>query len=377
MIHLSDILAGTGGHLFGQARATSFSDFCFDSRRVLPGQLFLAIRTEKGDGHDYILDALRGGAGGVLCQEPGGLDGYQTTCVLVPDTEAALRRWAAYILKKLGTEVIGVTGSVGKTGTKEALATVLGARYPVFRNRGSFNGLFGLPVALGRLAPAHRIAVLELGSDHAGEIAELASLTRPRIGVVSAVAPAYLEALGSLARVAQEKGALVRALSPDGLAVLNWDDPWVRAMADDCRAKAVTVGLGAGADITAAEVQVGLDGCRFHASWGSATQQVRIPWLGRPRVFAALAALAVGREYGLSISEMAESLEQLPWLPGRLNALPAVGGAVLLDDTFNSSPAAALAALDLLEELETPGRKIAVLGDMYQLGPWPRKSTRG
>jgi len=368
MIQLKDLLNATNGRLFGPVRADQFTDFCFDSRRVEPGQLFLAVRTAKGDGHNYILDAIRGGAAGVLCQEPPKLAREHVTCILAPDTQVALKDWARYILRHYQTEVIAVTGSVGKTGTKEALATVLSACCDVFCNRGSFNGLYGLPIALGRLQAEHKLAVLELGSDHPGEIAQLAALTRPRVGVVTAVSAAHLEALGSLEQVAQEKGALVKALPPDGLAVLNWDNPQVRAMAGHTAARIVTVGLQAGADLRAQQVSVGLDGTRFSVILDGQRRRVQIPWLGRPRILSALAALALGQEYGAPAAEMLAALAELPWLPGRLNALPAVGGATLLDDTFNSSPAAVLAALDFVDELAVPGRKIAVLGDMYQLG---------
>ncbi len=370
MIQLDDLLQARGARLFGSAVATEFADFCFDSRRVEPGQLFLAVRTEKGDGHDFILDAVRGGAAGVLCQEPRGLDGHRVTCVVVPDTERALVDWARTLLRRLGTEVIAVTGSVGKTGVKEAVAAVLGTRFPVFRNRGSFNGLYGLPIALGRLLPEHRLAVLELGSDHLGEIAELASLTRPRVGIVTAVTAAHLEALQSLERIAQEKGALIRALpdAPDGLAILNWDDQRVMAMRDECRARVITVGLRPGAALVARDIHTGLSGTTFCVEMEGEVHQIQIPWLGRQRAYAALTALAVGREFGIPIRDMVNALTELPWLPGRLNSLPAVNGATVLDDTFNSSPAAVKAALDFVAEVSVSGRKIVVLGDMYQLG---------
>ena len=361
-------MAATGGHLLDAPKATEFGDFCFDSRRVEPGQLFLAIRTDKGDGHDYILDAIRGGAAGVLCQQPNRVDCRQVTCLVVPDTEAALLDWGRHILRLYGTRVVGVTGSVGKTGTKEALGAVLSTRYAVFRNRASYNGLFGLPISLGSLRPEDELAVIELGSDHLGEIAALAEVTRPSIGVVTAVSEAHLEVLGSLDQVAREKGALVEALPTDGLAVLNWDDARVRAMAEQSSAKVATVGLQDGADLRAVEVESTLVGTRFSVVLAGERVRIWMPWLGRARVFAALAALAVGAELGIPVPDMVSALAKLPWLPGRLNVLPAVAGATLLDDTFNSSPAAALAALDFLAEQVVAGRKIAVLGDMHQLG---------
>lgn len=370
MIQLQDLLEATGGQLLSPPNATCFTDFCFDSRRVETGQLFLAVRTDKGDGHDYVLDAIRGGATGVLCQEPSRVNCRHTTCIVVPDTEIALIDWARYILGKYQTEVIATTGSVGKTSTKEAVAAVLSSQFSVFRNRGSFNGLYGLPIALGRLAADHQLAVLELGSDHVGEIESLASLTNPRIGIVTAIGAAHLETLRSLDQVAKEKGSLVSALpeSPAGLAILNWDDPRVRAMKDWARADVITAGLEPGADIQAIDVHVGLDGTSFAVNLENQRIEISIPWLGRLRIFAALAALAVGRAYDIPVPKIVTALANLPWLAGRLNALPAIDGATLIDDTFNSSPDAVLAALDFLDEIKVAGKKIAVLGDMYQLG---------
>ncbi|MBN1317417.1 MAG: alanine racemase [Anaerolineales bacterium] len=368
MIYLDDILQATNGQLVGQVVETSFRDFCFDSRRVEKGQLFIAIRTGKGDGHDYILDAIRGGAFGVICQKPIFFRDRQVTCIVVPDTEVALVQWASFILKKFGTDVIAVTGSVGKTGVKEALASVLRTRFKVFSNQGSYNGTFGLPIALGQLSKEHQLAVLEMGSDHTGEIAELARLAHPRCGVITAVTAAHLETLNSLDQVEEEKGALVRAIPSDGLVVLNYDDHRVRNMATYASSRVVFAGIQMGAAIQARDVTIGMDGMHFTLSLGKQTYPVMIPWFGRPRIFAALAAIAIGLEYGLQIKEMIDSLANLPWLAGRLNLLPALSGATLLDDTFNSSPAAVIAALDLLAELPATGRKIAILGDMYQLG---------
>ena len=186
--------------------ATVFDSFCFDSRLVRPGQLFLAVRTERADGHDYIADACRGGATGVLCQQPVDLAGFGATCVVVPDTRQAIQDWARAILAKQGVEVVGITGSVGKTTAKEAIAAVLAAECCIFKNHANYNGLYGLPIALGDLLPEHRVAVLEMAADHFGEIARLARIAPPCIAVVTTVEPAHLEAFGSLEAIAREKG---------------------------------------------------------------------------------------------------------------------------------------------------------------------------
>ena len=255
MILLADLLAATGGQVHGPVGptavgptavgSTTFESFCFDSRVIRPGQLFLAVKTERADGHDYIADACKGGATGILCQHPVDVRTAGATCIVVPDTRQAIQEWARFILSKQQVAVIGITGSVGKTTAKEAIAAVLGALAPdsaVFKNRANYNGLYGLPIALGELRPEHRIAVLEMAADHLGEIGRLARIAPPGIAVVTTVEPAHLEAFGSLEAIAREKGDLVAALRPSGLAVLNADDPRVLAMAERTSAHVITYG---------------------------------------------------------------------------------------------------------------------------------------
>jgi alanine racemase len=377
LIHLSDLVAATGGSTYGPIAATQFREFCYDSRLVEPGDLFLAVVTDKGDGHDYIAEAVRGGATGVMCQRP--LEPYAraVTCLLVDDTRAALLAWARTILAKLGPEVVGVTGSVGKTTTKELIAHVLSRRFPVFRNRASYNDRYGLPIALGQLEPAHRIAVLELASDAFDEIRELAELTRPRVGVVTAVGRAHLSVFGSLEAIAREKARLVEALPPNGVAVLNYDDPYVRPMAAQTRARVVTYGLHPDADLVAGAVTADLSGTsttlfvkNYFPGRGhrGSRIKVRLRLLGRHSLYPALAAAAVGLGYELPLPAIAEALAGFEPLPGRLCPLPGLHGSLILDDSYNASPESVLAALDVLEGCGEAGRRFAVLGDLTELG---------
>lgn len=240
MIYLDDLLAATGGRVHGPIFATTFIDFCYDTRLLNPGELFLAVVTEKGDGHDYLLDAARGGAAGVLCQRPLDLEAHGVTCIVIDDTRQALVDWARFILRKLQPDVVGITGSSGKTTTKEITAAVLARRHAVFRNFGNYNDRYGLPIALGQLEPDHKVVVLEMACDGVDEIRERAALTRPRIGVVTSVNETHLAHLGSLEIIATEKGRLVEALPPadqGGVAILNHDDGRVRAMASRTRAR--------------------------------------------------------------------------------------------------------------------------------------------
>jgi alanine racemase len=375
MIHLDELLAATSGRLQGPAAATSFDSFCFDSRLVQAGQLFLAVKTDRADGHDYIRHACAGGASGVLCQRPVDVSEFGATCIVVPDTRLAVQEWARYTLARRGLDVIGITGSVGKTTAKEAIAAVLGARYPVFKNRANYNGIYGLPIAMGELDPDDRVAVLEMAADHFGEIAALCRIAPPAVGVVTTVEPAHMETFGTLDAIAREKGDLVEALPAGGLAVLNADDPHVLAMRERTAARVVTIGTEQGhgpsdgphPDVFARDILVTREGLTFTVESPAGGHKIHLPLLGRHQVYAALAAVAVGLARGLDLETIAGALAVLPHLPGRLNPLPGRRGSLLLDDTYSSSPAAVEAALETLAALEGR-RKIAVLGDMLELG---------
>ena len=375
MIFLEDILTATEGQTHGPIFATEFANFCFDSRILQPGELFLAVRTEKADGHDYVQQVCRDGAAGVLCERGFDLSLYGVTCIVVPDTQAALRKWGRYILAKYQTEVIGVTGSTGKTTTKEAIATVLSASFSTFKNYASYNGRYGLPIALGQLRPDHELAVLEMACDGHGEIAELAQMAPPRVAVVTAVNPVHLDAFGTLDAIAAEKGRLVEALPQDGWAILNADDPRVEAMARRTRARTVSIGTDHQADFSASDVRVTRQGTALVAHAEGRRVPLSLPLIGRHHVYTALAALAVGRIYGLDLDVAAERLSTVERVPGRLSPLPGQNGSLILDDTYNASPAATLAGLDTLAVLD--GRcRIAVLGDMWGLGSYEVEGHR-
>jgi alanine racemase len=375
MIYLEDILHSTAGTVCGRVFSTEFSDFCYDSRILKSGELFLAVKTDKADGHDYIDQASRDGAAGVLCQRGQDLSRYGVTCIQVADVQQAMAQWASYVLTKLGVEVVGVTGSSGKTSTKEATAAVLERSFRVFKNFGNYNGRYGLPIALGRLLPQHERAVLEMACDSYGEIEELSRMTSPRVAVVTVVNHTHLEYLGTLDNIAQENGKLVEALPDDGWAILNYDDPRVRAMKDRTAAQVVTYGTEDGADILAQDIQMTRRGMQFRIRHRRSESEAMVPLLGRHSVYTALAAAGVGVAYGMSWEDILSALSHLRPIRGRLNPLPGVNDTLLLDDSFSASPASSLAALDVLEELDG-GQKIAVLGDMLRLGSYEEEGHR-
>ncbi len=371
MIRLADLLAGTGGTLAGEG-AEAWNAFSFDSRTIEPGNLFVAVVSATGDGHDHASAAVRAGATGVLCQRlpDGPLAGIP--CVLVPDTRQALLDYARHILRVRGIDVVGITGSVGKTSAKEAIAAVLGRRQAAFKNPGNYNGRFGLPVSLGLLRDDQTVAVLEMASDALGEIAELAAVTRPRIGVVTAVGTSHLQVFGSLEATAREKAALVRALPPDGVAILNWDDPRVRAMAGETAARVVACSCDPATTLPedglrASEITIAREGTSMTVTRGAERHRLHIPLIGAQHATTVLVASAVGMACGLDWDDIASGLEQVTPLPGRTRLLEGLSGATLLDDSYNASPESLDAALGALAALPAT-RRIVVLGDMAELG---------
>ena len=262
--------------------------------------------------------------------------------------------------------VVGVTGSIAKTSAKEAIATVLGTRFRTLKNEGNQNNEVGLPLTVLKLGPEHEAAVLEMGMYIGGEIADLARIGRPSIGVVTAVQAVHLSRIGSLRAIERAKGELLEALPPGGTAVLNADDPIVRGMYVRTVARSATYGFAEDADVRAVEVEsAGLAGMRFTLVAAGERRPVTIPTLGRLAVHNALAAAAVGIAAGLDLDAIAEGLAR-GWSAPHRGQLVRAGGVTIVDDSYNASPGSVIAALDLLAGL--PGRRVAVLGEMLELG---------
>ncbi len=375
------------------AAAQVITDAAIDSRLVIPGGLFVAIPGERNDGHDFVGEAFsRGAAVALISREvaacPKLLDLRSgqlpdpdvvpavPLCLQVEDTVEALQQIARHWRAQIPARVIGITGSVGKSTTKELAAEVLERRYRTAKNPGNLNNEIGLPLSMLRLTGAHQRAVLEMGFYVPGEIALLCEIARPQVGVVTNVSNVHLERAGSLEAIVAGKGELIESLppAPAGVAILNYDEPLVRGMAERTDAAIFYYGLSSQADLWASDVQgLGLEGVRFVLHYRGERMHVRVPLLGRHSVHTALRAAAVGLVEDLSWQEIITGLQgsqtQL-----RLVAVQGPGGALLLDDTYNSAPASAIAALNLLEELE--GRRIAVLGDMLELGDFEERGHR-
>ena len=386
MLTLADVIEGLTGNR-PQDWGQSISRTVVDSRRAEPGALFVALKGERVDGHDYVADAFSRGAVAAivehnvdveaptldLAEKPGfsqkpGFFPQLPLLIKVPNSLHALQQMATFWRQRHRVRVVGITGSVGKTTTKELAAAVLARRYVTLKSEASFNNEIGLPLTLMHLTDEHERAVLEMGMYDVGEIADLARIARPDVGIVTIIGPVHLERAGTIERIVEAKAELVRALppAPTGVAILNYDDEYVRGMAQATSARVFYYGLSPEADLWADRIEgLGLEGIHFHLHYGGETLHVKIPLLGRHSVHTALRAAAVGLVEGLTWQEIIEGL-RMPSAQLRLVAVPGPGGSTILDDTYNASPASTLAALNLLDELD--GRKIAVLGDMLELG---------
>jgi len=340
-----------------------------DSRLVEPGMLFVALAGERTDGHRFLELAAAAGAAAMLVRElPTGTNLPPDVGVIeVADPLAGLHALAAAWRRRFQPLVVGVTGSIAKTSTKDAIAAVLGARFVTLKNEGNQNNEVGLPITVLRLGPEHGAAVLEMGMYVGGEIAELAAIAEPRIGVVTAVHSVHLSRIGSLDAIERAKGELIEALPRNGTAVLNADDDRVRRMGARGPATVVTYGFAADADVRADDIRSnGAAGMAFGlVAGGASPEPMAIGTLGRHAVHNALAAAAVGLATGLSIAEVRRGLAAARVSEHR-GELIVAGPMRLLDDTYNASPRSVRAALELLASL--PGRRVAVLGVMLELG---------
>lgn len=392
MVTVRTVLAGLGVQCAGACCGQALTDVTHDSRDVIAGSLFVARRGETMDGHAFIADALRRGAAAVLAERvvdlPAGAciidlrhpvhvaeaTGSGVLYIVAEDSQAALESVASWWRAQLTVDVIGITGSLGKTSTKEATAAVLARSYAVLKSERSLNTDVGMALTLLKLTEQHQKAVLEMGMYARGEIAHLCRLARPRIGIVTNVGPIHLERLGSIDAIAEAKAELVDALPGDGVAILNADDERVWAMRSRVQGASFGFGLHRGADLWADDiVSRGLDGIAFTLHHGRRRAAVQTPLVGVHSVQNALAAAAAGIVCGMTLSEAAAGLA-LAGHTQRLVVRTAANGATILDDTWNASPASVLASLGVLAE--TAGRHVAVLGDMLELGAFEDEGHR-
>jgi UDP-N-acetylmuramoyl-tripeptide--D-alanyl-D-alanine ligase len=366
-VGLKEVLEATGGRLISGPEDATFSHLYVDSREVKPGGLFVALRGELQDGHAFIPQALQRGATGVLCQVSPPVQG-SAAVVQVEDTRGALFALTSHRLKSRPLPIVAVTGSAGKTTTKELIAHVLGRRLRVRKSEGNLNTYTGIPMTVFDLDPGDRVLVVEYAMSKAGEIRQLTRIAPPTIGVVLNVGLAHVGLLGSIEAVAAAKRELVEGLGPDGLAILNADDPRVKSMAAVAR-RSTLYGFSRDALVRADKVRLhGLAGSRFRlkTSRGEADVYLRLP--GQHSISNALAAAAVALEFDFDAAGIASALHGFLPPARRMNVVSGHQGSTIIDDCYNASPGSMRAALEVLGTAPAGVLKVAVLGDMLELG---------
>jgi len=351
--------------------------YSIDSRTVGNGELFFAVKGERLDGHDFVAGAIAQGAVAAVVRKdqlhrfPG-----NDRLLSVDDTLIALQTLATAVRKVWGKPLIGVTGSAGKTTTKEAIAHVLASKFRVLKSEGNFNNHFGLPLMLLKLQPEHDLAVIEMGMSHAGEIRALAKIAQPEIGVVTNVAPVHLEFFDSLAGIARAKYELVESLPSSGTAVLNADDEYVSQFGRDFKGRVIKYGTGANADVRAENMQSrGADGSEFEIVVGDIREHARLPLVGDHNVLNALAAVSVSIACNMKVPKAVAALSTLKPADKRGQVVQ-VGNITVINDCYNSNPKALHAMIDALAAMRAQ-RRILVAGEMLELGPAGEEMHRG
>jgi len=364
---MEDVIAASGGRRLSTAHAGTLTGVSIDSRTLEPGQLFVAIAGPRFDGHDFLAQATERGAAAALVHRdvalPPGVD-----VVRVADTTAALGSLAAHRRLAAQVPVVAITGSTGKTTTKEMAAALLEGRGPVLKTRGNLNNQWGLPLTLLGLKPEHQAAVLELGMSAAGELRALSRIASPDVAVITNVAPVHLEFFSSVEAIAAAKAEILEGLRPGGAAVLNGDDARLRRIGESFPGEVVWFGSDRRFDVCAEGWRGTVHGMRFDLRIGGRRLDVALPLPGRHFVTSFLAATAVAVRLGVDVEAIVVTAARLEAAPGRGRVLRLGQGVTLLDDSYNANPVAVEAAVAALA-LGPVGRRVAFLGDMLELGP--------
>ncbi len=380
ILTVEEVLRATGGTLLQGKGDSSFQGISTDSRTVAEGELFIALKGPRFDGHHYALEALRKKAGGVLVEKEKVGDirwnGYRSRAVIaVDDTLAALGDMARDWRRKHNTPLVALTGSNGKTTTKEMVAACLETAFPVVKTKGNLNNLIGVPLTLLTLTEKERVIVLEMGMNVPGEIRRLTEIAEPDVGLITNIQTVHLEGMGSLEKLEEEKGELFRRMRRDGTLLVNQDDPRVVGLAKDYPGQRITFGIEHPADIMAKEIRLhGAAGTSFTLILEGEAMEVRLRLLGRHFVPNALSAIAVACLFGVEVPRAREALENFQSFPMRMEVISLKGGETLINDAYNANPYSTEAALETLAESKGMGRAIAVLGDMLELGEFTKEA---
>lgn len=366
-IALHDLAAVTGGEIVQGDPSATFSQVSTDTRKISPGDLFLALQGERYDAHNFLVQAALAGAGGMVFSRtvelPAGLP-----AVKVRDTLVALQALALWNRERCGVRLVGVTGSTGKTTTKDMIASILSTRLNTLKTAGNFNNEIGLPLTLLAIEPHHEAAVVEMGMRGLGEIDALCRIARPDGAVVTNIGETHLELLGSVSNIASAKGEILDYVPKGGFAVLDAASPYIRREAGRCRGKVVFFGLEQPCDLMAENIRAENGGSHFTTVVAGKKSDYFLPVPGRHNILNALAAIAVGLEFGLPEKDIAGGLATVE-ITGMRQEIAEAGDVKIINDAYNASPASTRAALQLLKELAGERRRVAVLGDMLELGP--------
>jgi UDP-N-acetylmuramoyl-tripeptide--D-alanyl-D-alanine ligase len=372
-LKVSEIAQFAGATLSSGDGTVVINKVSTDSRTIKPGELFVALHGENFEGRDFVEASAKAGATGALVDlNWAGSVPNNFVLLRVTDTLQAYQNLAANYRRSLALKVLAITGSNGKTSTKDFAASVLARKFRVTKTEGNFNNHVGLPRTILEASSGDEIAVWELGMNHPGEIAVLAKIAAPDAAIITNIGVAHIEFMGSREAIAAEKGALAEAIEPQGTVILNADDPFTQRIAARTRARVVSAGTTAGA-VRAIEIRQSADGSEFTIVEGAHRCRAQLPVAGSHMVQNALLAVAAGRAFGLSIEECAAGLAAAPLTKARLQ-IKEIGGVQFLDDSYNANPDSMKAALRTLVELDADGKRIAVLGEMRELGS---ESERG
>ncbi len=363
-----------GGTLVVGDPAATVSVICTDSRALKAGDLFLALSGDNFDGHAFLAEAAKRGALGAVVSKDAGELASDFALLRVPDTLAALQAAAAAYRRTLSIQVITITGSNGKTSTKDLVSSVLSERLQVCKTDGNFNNHIGLPLTILRTRKTDQVGVWEIGMNHPGEVAPLAAIAAPDVAIITNIGVAHIEFMGSRENIAKEKGMLAEALKPGGYVILSAEDEFSESIASRTKADAIFTGIGKG-DVFAKELVPHLGGVRFTLVADGKSVEAELPVPGVHMVRNALLAVAAGRIFGLSLEECAAGLRKIQLTKGRLEQ-KIIRGIHILDDTYNANPNSVAAALQTLSQMPAAGRRIAVLGRMGELGTMAEEGHR-
>jgi UDP-N-acetylmuramoyl-tripeptide--D-alanyl-D-alanine ligase len=382
---LQEILKVTNGTLLMGSGSGVYPSVSIDSRTVGKGELFIAIKGKNFDGHEFVPQAFMKGAGGAIISDKGlinkklfqGSGSNLHTIIEVKDTLKSLHDIANYHRRRLKIPVVAITGSNGKSTTKEMSASVAGVRFNVLKNEGNLNNQFGLPLTLLKMNETHQVAILEMGMNEKGEIEKLSRIAEPDAGVITNIGRAHLEKLGSIENIRDAKGELIKGISENGTVILNSDDPLVMGLKNGFKGRVITFGINSPADITAVNIRKNEDiGHQFTLRVDGRDIVINLSYPGYHNIYNALSAAAVGKSLGIALNDIKNGIESFKPLPMRMEQFMIDGEITFINDAYNANPSSMEAAIRALSIADFPGEKFLVVGDMLELGDFSEEAHR-